>query len=421
MLYVLGLGGGHSGQVKGSIQDSPAFQNLSQQDKEFVNSDDFTLLLGDVNDYYFDNASVLTHMDFIVNIPFSPKMVKASGLSTEKMLTANISSEFNFMPPQLADIVSSNNFLELELPNFYNFITALVAVQEQRFDPGYANARRLSLSGRIDPSQLLLGGRQYDDYQAFSQLPPGHAHWDYENNKSLADTDLNVEGVDYWQAWSANWMDYNNQKAELPSDQYLQIIKTILIPYENTNFLTEYNDYITYFPQYNRIEFDAPEETPILPQLLKSSKADKYIMRCLAGNLEQDINNTISLTGISNDIEARLESLFQQNRDSPPGEEADLSLDLEELDTNFYTPPGGSDILSDSDLKSWDLSDLINGFKQGSTGWAGPSENISEFDHSQVFYVGIDVENGYPFPDDLSVGTSNQKFTKSIYAYVLEQ
>ena len=417
-------------QVIPEIKNSQFFNDLSTPDKDFINSPLFLETLQQSRAHYFqvggvgfeNQADIHTHIDFIVDIPFSPKMVKASGLATEKMLTAEISSEVNFIPPELSEIVSSNNFLELELPNFYNFITALVAVKEKRFDPNYANAKRLSLGGRIDPSQLLLVGRQYDEYQASSQLPPGHAHWDYENDKSLASTDFNIEGVDYWQAWSANWTDYNNQKATLPVNQYLDIIKTILIPYENTNFLRDYNENIIYFPYYNQIEFDTPKELPILPQILKNTKADKYIMRCLAGNLEQSVANTVQLAGYgqsTDPIKARLEPSFQVNRDSPPGEEADLEIDVKELDTGFYV--GENDIVQDLDIKTWDLADLINGYKQGSEKWSGFYEDIYEFDHGQVFYVGVDIEDGYPFPGDLSLGSANQSFTKTMYSHILEQ
>jgi len=378
--------------------------------------------------YFFDIQKMYTHMDFISDIPFSPLMAQAAGIATEKMLTAEITSQFNFMPLALSEIVSSNDFLELELPNFYNFITALVATKEKKFNPFSLNAKRLSLNGRIDPSLLLLIGKQYAEYQAASELPPGHSAWDYDNNTPLLETYLDNAGVSYWQAWSDNWQDYNNEKnaGNEAIDESLNPRKTILIPYENTNFLTDYNENIEYFPQYNQIEFDVPKEAPIVPMLLKNAMADKYVMRCLAGHYAEGGSGTLSLVTfgpITLQKEDNILATFEANKDSPPGEDADLKdPDVKELIDAGGDPYGADGLVSptvfDNELRSWDLVDLINGFKSGDEGWI---KGGIEFFDQKAFYVGIDKEEGYPFAGDLSKFDSSQTFLKSLHAYMLEQ
>tara|TARA_A100001515_G_scaffold39636_1_gene31174 strand:- start:1630 stop:5181 length:3552 start_codon:yes stop_codon:yes gene_type:complete len=433
--------------IKGIIKNSPDYFKLSSEDKDFVETEEFIDALEDAQGAYFDVRKVYEHVDFISNIPFSPKMVEASGIAVEKMLTANITSEFNFMPPQLLDIVSSNNFLELEMPNFYNFMTIMVATKEKKFDPQMPNTLQLTLNNRIDPTQLLFVGKQYDDYQAVAQLPPGHAHWDYDNNKSLLDTDFNVQGIDYWQAWAANWPDYNNEKAII-SFPALDVKKIILVPFENTNFLTDYNDNISYFPMYNQIEFDSPKETPFLPQLLRSAKADRYIMRCLAASV-QSIRN-----GTDEDFEL-MEGFYGQNNTqaeydvakyNPPGESADYFINkdtevpiaeqLAGVGYDDYTPWYAQGMLDDvtiqgpvmatglsgppnENLVSWELPMLLNGFKVGSDGWL--EGTFDDFD-KKALYVGQTTPGLQAgLPDDLSKGSSNQKFTKSLYAHILEK
>tara|TARA_A100001515_G_scaffold101572_3_gene82234 strand:- start:2076 stop:5621 length:3546 start_codon:yes stop_codon:yes gene_type:complete len=460
---LFGEGGPVSDIIKYLKDNNSSHSHLNPEDQDFIETEEFSQAVAAAKGSFFDTSKIYDHVDFISSIPFSPRMAASVGIATENLLTAEIKAEFNFMPPQLSEIISSNNFLELEMPNFYNFMTAMVAVKEKKFDPLNANARRLTLGGRLDPSQLLFVGKQYADHQAASELPPGHAHWDYDNNKSLLDTEFVVQGVDYWQAWAANWNDYNNEKATTNYSPNLE--KTILVPFENTNFLTDYNDNITYFPIYNQIEFDTPGEAPILPYLLKNAKADKYIMRCLAASVKSIRNGTdedFTLTqGVDDlnipqelDAQNNTQAIYNTHKFSPPGESMDYSynsqFDSQAPEPQSYAeapmdyvpwygqgelsalPDQGivqtgldaNDLISadgtvDKKFVSWELPMLLNGFKLSSDGWT--ENGFEHFDKQEAFYVGIDVENGYPFINDLSSPAPGLTFTKSLYSYILEQ
>jgi hypothetical protein len=442
------------------------YDKISIGDRNFSTSMDWHQVWERLSDTgmtpLFKLDQLYLNLDFVVNQPYSPAMADAAGLTDNYLMVASIESEFEFSSKEFVQMLKDNNVHENVLPNFYSFLSLLnsrpndIAPKDMVFFNDWGDVTlgghndQLTLGGLIDPSQIPLIGKDYMDYQQYSQLPPGHSNWVYDNNKPINQPYTDITHFDYWSAWQEKYSEMANMGSE---DLWFAILgknKNIVFPYESTNFLNDFNDKITLFPCHTKIEWPRGSK-PIIPSLLRQAKADKYVMRAIiaAGIFDAQNTEVIQYGAGAKDVSDNQFARFKAHIEHPAGEktsgdyvmapqgvspsyfETPKPANLFEKYNDVTLPPYPVDLKIPDDIKDsygqlpitkmWDLTDLINGFKVGeNTPWH-PTISFEDLDKNYTNYIGLDSESGWPFGQDLSPGDPSTSFTKSIYAAVLEK
>ena len=444
---------------------SGVFKKLSPADYTFSQSDRWQQTwdrLAETGAWpLFELQKLYINLDFVVHHPYSPAMANAAGLTDNYLMVASIESEYEFVPSGYVETLEDNNVHENVLPNFYSFLSLLnskpnnVAPKDLVFNEEWGDTSmgghndQLTLGGLIDPNQIPLIGKDYMDYQQFSQLPPGHSNWFYDNNKAVDEPYNDITHFDYWAAWQQKYLEVANMQNEMLWLTIIQRNKNIVFPYESINYLNDFNDKISMFPCHTRIQWPRGSK-PVIPKLLKQAKADKYVMRAIIGAaVGTGVKDSQQDYGDGKLVSSRDSATFKVHIEHPAGEKssgdyimfpANVGIGYKESPTpanlfNKYNDltlaPDPIDMKIPDDQKDsygtlsnssmWDLSDILNGFKAGSEQPWLSTQTFEEMDNEQTNYIGVDQDSGWPFNDDLSVGNPSVSFTKSIYATILEK
>jgi len=247
---------------------------------------------------FWDQKPIINTTDNFIDIslefiaPYSPIMAQAISDSHLYVKTAEIKNVFNFDKTKYTDFTSTSVYLAVPhsntLPNFYSFLS-MINFYPNSDTPAFSSwgnttpgshYDQITLFGSIPHWNIPLVMTNYLDHEYYSQVPAGHFEW--ENNEHATPlTAYDVGSYDYWNKFV---LEYENLSPSSQA-QLVQKNSNIFIPYKETNYLTDFNEMIEYFPFYNSIEL-ACDRSVKLPKLLHNTKMDNWIMKLIAYSVE---------------------------------------------------------------------------------------------------------------------------------------